>query len=114
MLSDKIDWEIDEAIKTFKPEYAFKEINEFEKLIGMGELIDRLSIVNIKLFKLKDLQKTETDLKILADSCKKDVALCEERNRLKSCIDSKLLSIINKILNGDKAGGLNKEIKYYG
>ena len=30
--------------------YNYKEVNEFEELLSLGELVDRLTIVNIKLY----------------------------------------------------------------
>jgi hypothetical protein len=43
-----------------------------------------------------------------------DVKLVRERARLKRCIDTKLLSIIHKVNNGEQDGGFNPEVKKYG
>lgn len=88
--------------------------SSFEKLIGMGEIVDRLSIVNIKLFKLKDAQKMSQDERHLAWLAVQDVKLVEERARLKKCIDEKTLTIMTRVKSGDVAGGINDEVKTYG
>jgi hypothetical protein len=37
-----------------------------------------------------------------------------ERARLKRCIDEKLITIINRVNNGNITGGFNPEVKKYG
>ena len=93
--------------------YSIEE-NPFEKLVSMGELVDRLTIINLKLYNLKDAQVRFTEQKDLAWTAKEDVRLVEERARLKACIDEKLLAMISRVVQGDSAGGFNREVKKYG
>ena len=88
--------------------------NPFEELISMGELVDRLSIVNFKLYKLKDeVMLREDDENFRSWASVEDVKLVMERARLKRCIDHKLLSIISRVNSGDDSGGFNPEVKKY-
>ena len=75
----------------------------------MGELIDRLSIVNFKLYTLKnEVMKRRDDEKFRAWASVEDVRLVEERARLKKCIDEKLAEYVcNKAC-------FNPETKSYG
>ena len=74
-----------------------------------------MSIVNFKLFKLKDeVMDCQNDEKFKAWASVEDVKLVIERSRLKKCIDQKLISIIKKIKNNDTSGGFNPEVKKYG
>ena len=89
--------------------------SSFEELISMGELVDRLSIVNFKLYKLKDEvmnKKDDHDFKIWASV--EDVKLVKERSRLKKCIDEKLIYVVSRIYSGDPTAGFNPEVKKYG
>jgi hypothetical protein len=59
-LNDIIDSIIDNSIKNYDGSYELNSTLStspnchFEELISMGELVDRLSIVNFKLYRLKD------------------------------------------------------------
>lgn len=113
-LSDLIEEKIENAIKNYDNSYKLVD-NPFEEILSLGELTDRLSIINFKLYKLKD----EVMLRLEDDQFKswaavEDVKLVRERARLKKAIDEKLLSVIAKVINGDKSGGLNFEVKKYG
>jgi hypothetical protein len=112
MLSNIIDDIINSAIEEYDNSYALD--NPFEELLSMGELVDRLSIVNFKLFKLKDevmLNLDKEEFKSWASV--EDVKLVRERARLKRCIDEKLKTVISKIIQtGDS--GFNAEVKKYG
>lgn len=113
-LSDNIDSVIQESIKNYDQSYELGN-NSFEELISMGELVDRLSIVNFKLYKLKDEvmdRPEDEDFKSWASV--EDVKLVRERARLKRCIDEKLLYVINRVTSGDNTGGFNPEVKKYG
>lgn len=86
----------------------------FEELISMGELIDRLSIVNLKLYNLKnEVLARLDDIEFKSWSALEDTRLVKERARLKKCIDSKIIHIINRVVNGDQNGGFNPEVKNY-
>jgi len=104
-----IDQKIEETIHKYK--YALPPTygeNPFEDLLSMGELIDRLSIVNIKLYMLKDeVMKRPNDTDFLARASRIDVCLVEERARLKKCIDQKILNMIAD-------PNFNPEVKSYG
>jgi len=103
---------VNKAVKYYDGSYNNEDT--LQELIGMGELVDRLSIVNFKLFTLKDevMQSTEDSFRAWASV--EDVKLVMERSRLKKAIDGKLVYIINKILSGDGTGGINSEVKRYG
>ena len=45
-VSDLLDVIIGESSQAFHS-YDYKEVNEFEELLSLGELVDRLTIVNI-------------------------------------------------------------------
>ena len=115
-LSDLIDLKIEDSIKNYDNSYSLEEeTNSFEQLLSLGELVDRLSIVNFKLYKLKD----EVMLRLDDESFKswasvEDVKLVKERSRLKKCIDEKLLKMFLSFKNGDESAGFNPEVKKYG
>ena len=120
-LNETIDLIINNSIKNYDGSYelnsssSISSNSNFEELISMGELVDRLSIVNFKLYKLKDeVMNKQNDEKFKAWASVEDVKLVIERARLKKCIDQKLISIIKKIKDGDQSGGFNPEVKKYG
>lgn len=87
----------------------------FSKLLGFGELVDRLSIINFKLYRLKDeVMNRKDDKEFRSWASVEDVKLVEERSRLKKCIDEKLISMIKQVRSGDETGGFNPEVKQYG
>ena len=94
MMSDAVDKVIMESVKNFDGSYELDE-NSFRELLSMGELIDRLSIVNFKLYTLKnEVMKRRDDEKSRAWASVEDVRLVEERARLKKCIDEKLAEYV--------------------
>lgn len=113
-ISNLIDEQIHLAIKHYDNSYELGD-NAFEELISMGELVDRLSIVNFKLYKLKDeVMDRQDDEKFKSWASVEDVKLVMERARLKRCIDEKLITIINRVNSGNASGGFNPEVKKYG
>lgn len=84
------------------------------ELISMGELVDRLSIVNFKLYDLKNKVMATEDASFRSWASVEDVKLVMERSRLKKAIDMKLIFMINKIIDGNKLSGFNPEVKDYG
>ena len=88
-ISDNIENTILNSIDNYDQSYTLG--NPFEELMSMGELVDRLSIVNFKLFKL-----------------------VRERARLKKCIDEKVISMFTRYKSGDVSAGFNPEVKKYG
>ena len=113
-ISNLIDEQILLAIKNYDNSYELGD-NSFEELISMGELVDRLSIVNFKLYKLKDeVMDRQDDESFKAWASVEDVKLVMERARLKRCIDEKLITIINRVNSGNTTGGFNPEVKKYG
>ena len=115
--SDVLDCLVDLSVKEFDNNPGPLTHTVFADLISMGELVDRLSIVNIKLFNLKNevMQRqnemdwlnaeravktalglpSEDVLVWFKEAAVYDVRLCEERSRIKSCIDKKLLAMID-------------------
>lgn len=111
-INDDIDTIIKNSIMNYDGSYMCD--NPFEVLLSFGELVDRLSIINFKLYKLKDKVVDNEDVKFRAWASVEDIKLVEERARLKRCIDEKLISMIQKIQNENEDGGFNPEIKKYG
>jgi hypothetical protein len=111
-LSENIENIIESSIKIFDGSYELG--NAFEDLLSFGELVDRLSIVNFKLYTLKDEVMRRSDQDFKAWASVEDVRLVKERARLKKCIDEKLVAMIAKYQNGDENAGFNSEVKKYG
>lgn len=112
-VSESLDKIIVGAIKEY--DGSFTCDCSFSKLLSFGELVDRLSIVNFKLYRLKDeVMNRDNDGEFKAWASVEDVKLVEERSRLKKCIDEKLLSMIKQVRHGDETGGFNPEVKKYG
>ena len=108
MISESVDKTIIEAVKNFDGSYELGE-SCFRDLLSMGELIDRLSIVNFKLYTLKnEVMKRPDDEKFRAWASVEDVRLVEERARLKKCIDEKMIEYVTQ------KARFNPETKSYG
>lgn len=112
-LSEIINKCIEDSVISFNQSYDSKDQPLLE-LISMGELVDRLSIVNIKLFNLKDKVMNTSDESFRAWASVEDVKLVMERSRLKRAIDQKLIYTINTIKNGNESGNFIPEVKRYG
>jgi hypothetical protein len=110
--SEVIEKHIDSAVEGYDGSYNNAE--PLKDLVSMGELVDRLSIVNFKLYTLKDKVMESEDESFRAWASVEDVKLVMERSRLKRAIDSQLVHIINNVLSGDFSGGVNSEVKRYG
>jgi len=111
MISNEIDNIIEESVKNYDGSYKLD--SPFEKILSMGELVDRLSIVNFKLYTLKnEVMRKQDDERFRSWASVEDVRLVEERSRLKKCIDKKLSAMIEKY---NKTGdtGFNAESKLY-
>lgn len=103
-----------EQSRTDRSESLTPEEDAFEQLLSLGELLDRLTIVNIKLYNLKDdVMKHVDDKDFRAFAAEQDVHLVRERARLKRCIDEKLQKEMDRIITEGKSS-YNKEIKKYG
>jgi len=111
-ISEVIDSIVLESVKSFDGSYNID--SPFGDLLSFGELVDRLSIVNFKLFTLKDRVMDSSDDEFKSWASVEDVRLVEERARLKRCIDEKLCGMIYKMLQGDEVAGFNPEVKKYG
>ena len=108
MISNKIEECIINAIEDYDGSYELGESN-FRELLSMGELVDRLSIVNFKLYTLKNnVMDKQGDKDFCAWAAIEDVRLVEERARLKKCIDEKMLEFISG------KNKFNPESKKYG
>jgi len=111
MIGNEIEKIIEESIKNFNGSYSLD--NSFEKLMSFGELVDRLSIVNFKLFTLKnEVMKRKEDSSFRAWASVEDVKLVEERARLKKCLDEKLGVVIKRCIETNNSG-FNPETKLY-
>jgi len=93
MISDEIQKLIESAIIN-----GDLDLSMVSSCVGFAELIDKLTICNLKLFKVKDLQADldPNDTALAYDLIKKDIALCKERSLLKGAIDMKLLEIVKE------------------
>src|SRR5438270_420267 len=88
--------------------------NPLEELTTISELIDRLSIENIRLWMLKDevialkkelesgvFKEREQEIyKILAHKAFADVDIVKKRSAAKRAIDETLISVIQKVIKG--------------
>jgi hypothetical protein len=110
--SDILEKYVEKAVESYDGSYD--STDPFKDLISMGELVDRLSIINFKLYTLKDRVMESEDDKFRAWASVEDVKLVMERARLKKAIDVKLVHMINNMLSGDKSAGVNSEVKRYG
>lgn len=111
MIGNEIEKIIEQSVQNFDGSYTLN--NPFEKLMSFGELVDRLSIVNFKLFTLKnEVMKRENDSEFRAWASVEDVKLVEERARLKRCIDEKLGIVVKRCIE-TKDSGFNPETKLY-
>ena len=111
-LSDLMNQVVSNSVEYW--EFAdYKESNEFEELLSLGELTDRLTIVNIKLYKLKDDVMLSEDPTFKSWAAEQDVYLVMDRARLKRCIDKKLKAEVDRVLTTGKSG-YNPEVKKYG
>lgn len=112
-ISNTIDKIILNAIEQYDNSYSCS--NSFEKLINFGELVDRLSIINFKLYRLKDaVMDRSDDEKFRAWASIEDVKLVKERSKLKKCIDEKLVVMIQRVLSNDTKNLFSTESKQYG
>ncbi len=98
-----------------------------EELSTISELIDRLSIENIRLWNLKDevmALKKELDngvskereleiYKILANKAIADVDIVKKRSAVKRAIDETVIKVIQKVVKGQSVSVTN-EHKAYG
>jgi hypothetical protein len=105
LFSDAVSLAIEQALSA----RDHPDLGCFEAVLGMGELIDRLTIVNIKLYELKDKVMQSEDQKFKAWAAERDVELCRLRALLKKCIDLKLIGMIL-----DPAAPILDESKHYG
>jgi hypothetical protein len=101
--------------------------NPLEELTSLSELIDRLSIENIRLWNLKDevmILKKELDggvskereqeiYKILANKAIADVDIVKKRSAVKRAIDESLVRLIQDVTKGKKVA-ITNEHKSYG
>ncbi len=100
---------------------------QLEDLTTLSELIDRLSIENIRLWNLKDevmALKKELDggvstereqeiYKILAGKAVADVDIVKKRSMVKRAIDQGLIALVQNVIEGKNVSVVN-EHKAYG
>ena len=64
-----------------------------------GNLIDKLTIVNLKIWNFEDVKRDSTDDKVIADATKKTNILNQQRTDLIQEIDEMFINAVNnKIL----------------
>lgn len=64
-----------------------------------GNLIDKLTIVNLKIWKYEDIKRDSKDDKEIADSTKKTNILNQQRNDLIQEIDEMLINASKGLIN---------------
>jgi len=69
--------------------------------ITIGNLIDQLTIVNLKIWMLEDIKRDSEDDAEIAEACRKTNSLNPQRNQLIAAIDEKI---------DGKSSGLNTKI----
>ena len=112
-ISEQLDAIINHHVFSFTQNYTSDRC--FEELLSFGELVDRLTIVNGKLYSLKnEVVERQNEKEFCAWQAVQDIRLVKERARLKKCIDEKLTAMIRRIAEGDQSGGFNAEVKKYG
>ena len=103
-----------------------KQSSPLEELTSLSELIDRLSIENIRLWNLKDevmILKKELDSgvskereaeinKILAGKAIADVDIVKKRSAVKRAIDETLIKVIQDVTKGKKVNVTNEHKSY--
>ena len=108
-ISKAIEQCINTAIDNFDDSYELG--SPFEETLSFGELVDRLAIVNFKLYTLKNETIRRNNDKFRAWSSVEDVNLCRERSRLKNCLNEKLIAEIARSLSN--SGTVITETKLY-
>ncbi len=112
MLSDTVESIISQAIDQFDDNYHAE--NNYEKLLGLGELVEKLSITNFKLYTLKnEVIRRKGDEAFCAWASEEDVKLCRARGLLKNCIDDKLRAYISREVHNETEQVIG-ETKLYG
>lgn len=83
------------------------------ELLSLGEIADRLAIVNTKLYDLKnEVMRRRHDTEFLAWQAREDVRLVEERARLKRTLSQKFEDEIKRAIETGKTSH-NPETKRY-
>ena len=112
IFSDNLNKLVDNAVKSYDGSYNSEGV--FDELVSMGELVDRLSIVNFKLYTLKDKVAVSKKKNFKAWAATEDIKLVMERSRLKQAIDKKLIQMIDGALNKEASQYFIPEVKRYG
>ena len=61
----------------------------------IGNLIDKLTIVNLKIWKFEDVKRGSSDDSVIADATRKTNVLNEQRNDLIQEIDELVLELVD-------------------
>jgi len=61
----------------------------------LGNLIDKLTIVNLKIWKYEDVKRSSDDDKTIADATRKTNVLNQQRNDLIQEIDEMIIKVSN-------------------
>ena len=72
-------------------DFYVKKENEIETMETFGNLVDKLTIVNLKIWKFEDIKRESTDDKEIADATRKTNVLNQQRNDLIQEIDEMLI-----------------------
>lgn len=104
-------------------------VNIFDAFTSFSELVDKLSIENIRLWNLKDevmrlkeelnckkisKKRREAILEELAQLAFKDVDIVKKRSALKKAIDETFVRNVQAIINGKKVVIMNEHKNYGG
>jgi len=73
--------------------------NKEIKMDTFGNLIDKLTIVNMKIWKFEDIKRDSSDDTMIADACRKTNILNQQRNDLIQEIDQMLIDASKGLIN---------------
>lgn len=91
---------IEVAVRKALENHENYPVSPLDALVTFGELVDRLAIVNIKLYHVKHREKELSDPVQLAAAAKEDILLCKERSVLKNCINEKIVALVSRVAGG--------------
>lgn len=80
-------------------DFYVKKIIENNEMDTFGNIIDKLTIVNLKIWKYEDIKRDSKDDKVIADATRKTNILNEQRNDLIQEIDEMLIDASNGKIN---------------
>lgn len=93
-LADVLDNEVQTVLE--KGDHRKVQDSAIEKLVTIGELVDRLTIVNKRLWELKDAVANSNDDLFKSEAAQKDIDLVLERSIVKAAITDKIVHMVRR------------------